>query len=143
MAKALGLAFTAWGALGGGVPTGKYLRGETGRVDPGHERLGPRATAIAAEVVAVAAVLGVPPGHVALAWTRQRGQQIIPIIGSRRPEQITEALGAVTLTLDPAQLARLDNAAMFAPGFPHDFLSGGHFDRLLGYTATRLDPPHV
>jgi aryl-alcohol dehydrogenase-like predicted oxidoreductase len=143
MARSLGLAFTPWGALGGGVLTGKYLRGETGRVDPAHERLGPRANAIAAETVAIAAELAVPPGHVALAWTRQRGQQIIPLIGSRRPEQITEALGAATLVLGPAHLEQLDQVSAIAPGFPHDFLSGDHFSRLLGHTVSRIDPRGV
>jgi aryl-alcohol dehydrogenase-like predicted oxidoreductase len=32
MAEALGLAVTPWGALGGGALTGKYLKGEAGRI---------------------------------------------------------------------------------------------------------------
>jgi diketogulonate reductase-like aldo/keto reductase len=80
---------------------------------------------------------------VALAWVRQRGQQIIPIVGSRRREQIIGALGAAALVLGAAHLDRLDEASAIATGFPHDFLSGDHFSRLLGHTVSRIDPRGV
>ncbi len=122
MAKAFNMAVTPWGALGGGALTGKYLRGENGRVPEHSARRDQRAENIAREVVAVAEELGCSASHVALAWTRLRGQQVIPIIGARRAEQLTESLGVLNVELPADAVKRLDAVSALELGFPHDFL---------------------
>src|ERR1700710_1389259 len=69
MAKHFGMTVTPWAPLGGGALTGKYLRGEQGRIKPGSNRLNDRATEITKVVVSIADELGISPGNVALKWT--------------------------------------------------------------------------
>ena len=65
MAKQFGMAVTPWRALGGGALTGKYLKGDNGRIAENSARRSERANAIAAKVVELAAGLGVAPSQLA------------------------------------------------------------------------------
>jgi aryl-alcohol dehydrogenase-like predicted oxidoreductase len=141
MARAFGLAVTPWGAIGGGVLTGKYLQGESGRVAESSARRSERATAIAERVVDVAGRLGLPPGQLALNWTRQRDPQltVIPLIGARTAAQLDESLGALDAVIPADALRELDEVSAIELGFPHDFLRsdnvkdlvfGGAYDRM-------------
>ncbi len=47
------------------------------------------------------------PAQLALAWVRSCGADIVPVIGARRREQLKEALGALELSLDAADIARI------------------------------------
>ncbi|MBL7997865.1 MAG: aldo/keto reductase [Candidatus Kapabacteria bacterium] len=134
MAKAFGLTITPWGALGGGALTGKYLRGENGRVPEHSTRRSDRSTTIAETVVEIAGELGVPASNVAIAWLRQRGQHIIPIVGARRAEQLAETLAATELTLEADHIQLLDNVSAIDPGFPHDFLQSEGVMQAMGNT---------
>src|SRR6201985_130933 len=64
MAKHFGLTVTPWAPLGGGVLTGKYLRGDNGRIKPDSKRLNDRAVEITQTVVTIADELGVSSGNV-------------------------------------------------------------------------------
>jgi len=127
MAKALDLALTPWAPLAGGALTGKYLQkaedGSPLRLAANSARLNDRNTNIAATVVEVAAELGVTPGQVAINWTRQRDQVVVPIIGARKASQMEDSLGAVNFTIPAEQMAKLDAVSTIELGFPHDFLS--------------------
>jgi aryl-alcohol dehydrogenase-like predicted oxidoreductase len=124
MAEAFGMAVTPWGALGGGVLTGKYLRGEAGRVPDHSARRTERATAIARAVSEVATESGCHPAQVALAWIKTRGENIIPIVGARYREQLVSSLGGVSVRLDDAHLQKLEEVSALHLGFPHEFLRG-------------------
>jgi aryl-alcohol dehydrogenase-like predicted oxidoreductase len=50
------------------------------------------------------------PAQLALAWVRSRGADILPVMGARRSEQLTEALGGLTLKLSAADIAKIDAA---------------------------------
>lgn len=54
------------------------------------------------------------PSQLALAWLLARGQDVVPIPGTRRVERLEENAGALEIVLGPADLARLD--AAFPPG---------------------------
>ena len=123
MAKALGLALTPWAPLAGGALTGKYLKGETGRVTENSTRRNEKNTSIATKVVEVAARLGVTPAQVAVRWTMQAGLTSVPIVGGRRAEQITDSLGAAALVLPEEVTRELDEVSRIELGFPHDFLA--------------------
>src|ERR1700744_6545259 len=111
MAKHFGMTVTPWAPLGGGALTGKYLRGDHGRIKPGSNRLNERREGITKEVMAIAEELGVSPGNVALAWTRQHGFSCIPIVGATKVEQLQDNLKTVDVTLSEEDLKKLDEAS--------------------------------
>jgi aryl-alcohol dehydrogenase-like predicted oxidoreductase len=61
------------------------------------------------EVRAVAAERGVAPAQVALAWLLGRQAVSAVILGATRPQHVSDALGAVPLTLTPAETSRLES----------------------------------
>jgi aryl-alcohol dehydrogenase-like predicted oxidoreductase len=125
MATALGLGVTAWSPLAGGVLSGKYTRADAAsgdsRLDP--STLDAKSHAAARAVQAVADEVGATPSQVAIAWTRHRSEAIIPILGARNVEQITDNLGAIDVKLTAGQMADLEKATEFSLGFPHDFIN--------------------
>ncbi len=126
MAKAFDMAITPWAPLAGGALTGKYLQAADtppGRLKSGSARLSDAATTVTREVVAIAQELGVSPSHVALQWTRQRDAIVVPIIGAKKPEQIIDSIGAVSVVLSEQHLQRLHQVSALELGFPHDFLN--------------------
>src|ERR1700742_2853382 len=64
MAKHFGITVTPWAPLAGGALTGKYLRGESGRIKEGSNRRDQRAEAITRVVISIAEELGTSPGNV-------------------------------------------------------------------------------
>jgi aryl-alcohol dehydrogenase-like predicted oxidoreductase len=139
MAKALGLSITPWGAIGGGVLTGKYLKADAvGRVPDSSARRNERANKIAAEVVAISDKLGIPAAQIAINWTRQRDQSVIPIIGARRSEQLIETLGCLDNPIPAEFIAHLNAVSAVELGFPHEFLQGYAKDIIFGGTQDMI-----
>jgi len=139
MAKHYGMTITPWAPLGGGVLTGKYIRGEQGRVKPESKRRNDSAIEITKTVVSVAEELGVSPGNVALKWTMQQGFQCIPIVGATKLSQLEDNLKTVDVTLSDEQIKRLNDASAIELGFPGEFFReegvkmntfGGFYDRV-------------
>jgi aryl-alcohol dehydrogenase-like predicted oxidoreductase len=52
----------------------------------------------------------VKPGQIALAWLLQKGEDIVPIPGTKRRTYLEENIAAVKLLLEPEEMARLDQA---------------------------------
>ena len=69
-----------------------------------------RNTALLNAFNAIAHEKGVTPSQLAIAWVLARGEQIVPLIGSRKRTQLTEALGALRVRLSADDLARIDRA---------------------------------
>ncbi|HVS94541.1 MAG TPA: aldo/keto reductase [Mucilaginibacter sp.] len=139
MAKHFGMTVTPWAPLGGGALTGKYLRGEQGRVKPDSKRRNDKAVEITKVVMAIADELGVSPGNVALKWTMQQGFHCIPIVGATKLEQLHDNLATVDVTLSDDHLKRLDEVSAIELGFPGDFFRedavkvntfGGFYDKV-------------
>ena len=139
MAKHFGMTVTPWAPLAGGALTGKYLRGEKGRIKPESNRLNEKSEKITKVVMDIAHELGVSPGNVALQWTRQQGFSCIPIIGATKVEQLQDNLKTADITLSEDQLKRLDEVSAISLGFPGDFFKedavkvnsfGGFYDRV-------------
>ncbi len=63
---------------------------------------------------AIADDIGASPAQVAIAWVAAQGNDIVPLVGARRRDRLTEALGALEVKLTPAHLAALAKA--FPPG---------------------------
>ncbi|MER5963226.1 aldo/keto reductase [Streptomyces sp. NPDC002057] len=113
--RELGIGFVAYSPLGHGFLTGTVRA--AGRFDTSDLRAdNPRFTAenlprnlrIADEIGAVAALAGATPAQVALAWLLTRGEDVVPIPGSRRADRVEENTAATEVRLDPGLLARLD-----------------------------------
>lgn len=141
MAQHFGLAVVPWGVLAAGVLTGKFRTqpSEPTRVDATSLSLSPAAEQVVDVVLAVAEETGRSPAQVAFNWVRQQQAraQIIPIVGARRHAQLVDQLAALEWELDATQLSRLEAAAGFEPGFPHDFLPANPF--VFGNTYDLID----
>jgi aryl-alcohol dehydrogenase-like predicted oxidoreductase len=57
---------------------------------------------------------GASTAQLALAWVKSRGDNIVPLIGARRRDQLKDALGAQDVTLTPGDLARIEQAVPVA-----------------------------
>lgn len=127
MAQELGLGVTPWSPLRGGVLTGKYTRQNKDRVEPGRgERvtafLTERTFAIIDELVRLAGECETTPAAVALAWVQGKPGVDSTIIGARTMEQLENNLAALSVPLDPAQTAALDEVSTPTLSFPIPFL---------------------
>jgi aryl-alcohol dehydrogenase-like predicted oxidoreductase len=71
---------------------------------------------------AIAEDKGASPAQLAIAWVLSRGEDIVPLIGARRRDQLTEALGALALKLQPDDLERIERA------MPADAVAGTRYD---------------
>jgi aryl-alcohol dehydrogenase-like predicted oxidoreductase len=148
MARELDLAVTPWGAIGGGILTGKYS-GQTDqpkRYDPKDQpsRLTKENIAIGDEVVKIAREIGCAPSEVAINWVRQQPGLQIPIIGARNADQLAENLACLEHPLSQEHLDRLDQVSRVDLGFPMEFITkdfirnlifAGTFDKIDNHRA--------
>ncbi|HEY5850437.1 MAG TPA: aldo/keto reductase [Lysobacter sp.] len=125
MAAGFHLGTVGWSPLGGGLLTGKYRKGETGRAQGLgvviHDESNARKTATVDAVLAIAEETSHSPGQIAIAWVLAKGT--LPIIGPRTAEQLGDNLASVDVRLTPAQIERLDAASAITLGFPHDVVA--------------------
>jgi aryl-alcohol dehydrogenase-like predicted oxidoreductase len=154
MASAFGLAAMVWSPLGGGLLSGKYRRGQRGRRESGAGAGGvcnlsaEHESSVLDALEAAADELGATMAQVAIAWIRQKGEDagatMIPIIGARRSDQLSDNLGALQLRLSQEQLEHLDHASAIPMGFPHDFVSSaGLLDTQSAGCWSNLDRPRA
>jgi aryl-alcohol dehydrogenase-like predicted oxidoreductase len=115
--RALGVAFLAYSPLGRGLLTGRYR--SRADFEAGDFRLtNPRFADAALEanvrlvesVAALAAEKRCTSAQLALAWLLARGEDIVPIPGTKSRQRLEENVGAVDVALTAADLARLDAA---------------------------------
>ncbi|MEQ5803508.1 aldo/keto reductase [Halomonas sp. H10-9-1] len=112
--------FVAFSPLGRGFLAGAVRTSEglvEGDVRVGMPRFGPanlaQNLALLAELEAMAGELEITSGQLALAWLRARGDDIIPIPGTRSIAHMCENLAADAVKVDAASVERLD--ALFTP----------------------------
>jgi aryl-alcohol dehydrogenase-like predicted oxidoreductase len=113
--RELGIGVTAYGimsrgllstdsarAISGGDPRARFPRfqGENLRCNLG----------LLAALEQIAEARGVSTAQLAIAWVASRGADIIPLIGTKRRDRLTEALAALELELTPAELAAIEAA---------------------------------
>lgn len=111
-----GIYVYTYSPLGGGLLTGKYAAGGTGRLT--HDtryatRYAPEAMhRAAADLAAIAADTGLSAATLAVAWVMARG--VAPILSARSAEQLAPSLAALDMTLSPELDTRL-SALIAAP----------------------------
>jgi aryl-alcohol dehydrogenase-like predicted oxidoreductase len=115
--RELGIGLVPFSPLGRGFLTGTakraedYPEGDYRRGDPRFQGQNYDANTRAASVVReLAAERGATPGQVALAWLLHKGNDIVPIPGTKRRRYLEENVAAADLALNPAEVAQLDAA---------------------------------
>ncbi|MFN5210191.1 MAG: aldo/keto reductase [Bacteroidota bacterium] len=122
MAAHYGLTLCNWAPLAGGALTGKYLKGEKGRLPETSKRLGERAVHITQTILNISAETGHSPAHIALAWCRQNFPSCIPIVGATKAAQLLDNMGFTEVCLSSEHMQKLNEASSIELGFPGDFL---------------------
>jgi aryl-alcohol dehydrogenase-like predicted oxidoreductase len=119
--RELGIGLVAYCPLGRGFlagnarPAEEYPEGDFRRGDPRYQGANFEANQRAASVVhEVARKRGGSASQVAIAWILAKGEDIVPIPGTKRRTYLEENIAAASLTLAPGELALLDEA--MAPG---------------------------
>jgi aryl-alcohol dehydrogenase-like predicted oxidoreductase len=116
--RELGIGFVAYSPLGRGFLTGR-LRSTADLASDDFRRQTPRFQeenlrrnlSILEGVEGVARAKGATPAQVALAWVMSRGEDIVPIPGTKRRAYLEENLAAAAIRLTPGDLTCLDEAA--------------------------------
>ncbi|MFI6701214.1 aldo/keto reductase [Streptomyces sp. NPDC050509] len=126
--RELGIGITAYGVLSRGLISGHFTRDR--ELSPGDFRAtSPRFQsenldhnlALVGFLREMAERKGATVAQIAIAWVLAQGEDIVPLVGSRRRDQLTEALGALDVTLDAADLDALREA------FPADVAAGDRY----------------
>jgi aryl-alcohol dehydrogenase-like predicted oxidoreductase len=117
--RELGIGVTAYGVLSRGLLSGHWSKARAEELGARDFRASaPRFTGpnldrnleLVEALRAVADARGASVAQVAIAWALSRGEDVVPLIGARRRDRLTEALGATELSLDAAELARIETA---------------------------------
>lgn len=135
--RELGIALVAFSPLGRGFLTGAirtpadFDKDDMRREHPRFQGENfARNLQLVSELKRLAETRGCTPAQLALAWVLSRGDQVIPIPGTRRIRNLEDNLGALSITLSPAELSSLEAI------FPRDAISGARYDEaMLGLIA--------
>ena len=132
-----GIAITAYGVLSRGLISGHWTpdRSTTGtdfrnRAPRFQGENLERNLALVDALRTVADGVGASVAQVAIAWILSRGEDIIPLIGARTRERLTEALAALELDLSAEDVSRIEQAmpADAAAGDRYPEAQMGHLD---------------
>lgn len=124
-ARELGIGLVPYSPLGRGFLTGALTSPDDFGADD-YRRHNPRFQGAAFQqnlelvgrVRDLAAAKGATPGQVALAWVLSRGDDVVPIPGTKRRTYLEENLGALEVTLDTGDLASLDELVPAGDRYP-------------------------
>jgi aryl-alcohol dehydrogenase-like predicted oxidoreductase len=115
-ARELGIGITAYGVLSRGLISGHWrkesLRAGDSRVrSPRFQESNIDANLALVEALRRVAVdKKVSVAQIAIAWVAQQGRDITPLIGARRRDRLSEALGALELTLTAEDISAIELA---------------------------------
>ena len=117
----LGIGFVAYSPLGRGLLTGRFRspadladddwRHQSSRFQAGNIEAN---VALARPVFEMAEAKGCTPPQIALAWVLAKGDDVVPIPGTKRLAYLEQNLAALDVRLSDEDVARLD--ALFPPG---------------------------
>lgn len=113
--RELGITLVAYSPLGRGFLTGQIKRFEDLDADD-YRRHSPRFQGenfqknldMVKQIEALAADKGVTASQLALAWILAKGEEFLPIVGTKRRTYLQENIGALDVTLTPDDLAQIE-----------------------------------
>jgi aryl-alcohol dehydrogenase-like predicted oxidoreductase len=137
--RELGISLVAYGVLSRGLISDHALTGApAGEIRSRMPRFqGENLTRNRALVEAlrqIASQKGCTTAQLAMAWVASRGDDVIPLIGAKRPDQVSSAIGALDVRLSPADLAQIEAAV------PAAAVAGERYGAAL---MTHLDSEHA
>jgi aryl-alcohol dehydrogenase-like predicted oxidoreductase len=118
LVRELGIGFVAYSPLGRGFLTGQFKSFDDLAADD-YRRHSPRFQGenfkknldLVDRIAELAREKSATPGQLALAWVMARGDDIVPIPGTKRRKYLEENRAAADLTLSTEDLKRIDEAA--------------------------------
>jgi aryl-alcohol dehydrogenase-like predicted oxidoreductase len=116
--RELGIGFVAYSPLGRGFLSGQ-IQSPDDLAEDDFRRHNPRFQGenfqrnldLVERVKEIAAEKDVTPGQLAIAWLLHRGEDIVPIPGTKRRKYLEENVAAADVSLTDEDLARIDEAA--------------------------------
>jgi aryl-alcohol dehydrogenase-like predicted oxidoreductase len=116
--RKLGVGFVAYSPLGRGFLTGRFRKFEDLAADD-YRRMSPRFQGenfqknleLVDRIEGLAREKGCTASQLALAWVMAQGKDIVPIPGTKRRKYLEENVGALDVSLSPAELQRIDAVA--------------------------------
>ncbi len=129
-----------WSPLAGGLLSGKYGR-DHGGAETGSRRIAfdfppvdkPRAYDCIDVMRPIAEAHGVSIAQIALAWLLHQPQVTSVIVGAKRPDQLTDNIGATEVTLTADELEQIGKVSQLPPEYP-----GWMFERQGEYRRKQL-----
>jgi len=126
--RELGIGMTAYGVLSRGLISGHW-RKEASTTGGDFRNHSPRfqgdnvdKNLVLVEALrTVAQAKGASVAQVAIAWVLSRGDDIVPVVGARKRDQLTESLGAVDVRLTTDDLQAIERA------IPRDAAAGSRY----------------
>lgn len=114
--RELGIGVTAYGVLSRGLISGHWNKQQAGQGD--FRAHSPRFQdgnvehnlALVEAMRKVAEKKGCSVAQLAIAWVAAQGEDIVPLVGARRRDRLHEALGALDVALDVADLQAIEAA---------------------------------
>jgi aryl-alcohol dehydrogenase-like predicted oxidoreductase len=125
--RELGIGITAYGVLSRGLISGHWSKARAGERD--FRAVSPRFQganldqnlALVEQLRSVANRIGASVAQTAIAWVAAQGADIVPLVGARRRERLSEALDALDVDLSPEDVAALTSA------MPSDAVAGERY----------------
>ncbi|MEU9186186.1 aldo/keto reductase [Streptomyces sp. NPDC048484] len=115
--RELGIGITAYGVLSRGLISGHFTQdrqlaaNDFRAFSPRFQGENLRHNLDLVEALRkIAEQKGVSVAQIAIAWALSRGEDIVPLVGARTRERLTEALGALDVVLDAADLTAIEDA---------------------------------
>ncbi|MFE5815392.1 aldo/keto reductase [Streptomyces sp. NPDC056479] len=115
--RELGISITAYGVLSRGLISGHFARdrrlaaNDFRSMSPRFQGENLRHNLDLVEALRkIAERKGVSVAQIAIAWVLSRGDDIVPLVGARTRERLTESLGALDVTLEEADLTEIERA---------------------------------
>lgn len=116
-ARELGIGITAYGVLSRGLISGHFSRDRKLAAND-FRGMSPRFQGdnldrnldLVDALRKIAEQNGISVAQTAIAWVLSRGEDVVPLVGARRRDRLTEALGALEVALDADDLAAIERA---------------------------------
>ena len=126
--RELGIGLTAYGVLSRGLISGHWSK-ERSQEEKGFRGASPRFQGenldhnlqLVETLRTLAERKGVSTAQLAIGWVMAQGQDIVPLVGARTRQRLSESLGALEVELSKAELAEI------AAAFPPDVAAGTRY----------------